>query len=91
MIVSNPPFSCKDDVLKRLNELGKPYAMLLPLPTLQGQNRFEYLVDSEVLVFDRRINFFKDAAQTEIVKGVAFASVYICKGILPSKLIFERL
>ncbi len=34
LIISNPPFSCKDDVLKRLWELDKPYAMLLPVPTL---------------------------------------------------------
>lgn len=36
VIISNPPFSIKDDVLKRLEELNKPYAMLLPLPALQG-------------------------------------------------------
>lgn len=39
-IISNPPFSCKDEVLKRLYELNHPYAMLLPLPTLQGQKDF---------------------------------------------------
>ena len=33
-IISNPPFSIKDDILRRLTELGKPYAILLPLPTL---------------------------------------------------------
>lgn len=33
-IISNPPFSLKDDILKRLYELNKPYAMLFPLPTL---------------------------------------------------------
>lgn len=45
IIVSNPPFSQKDNVLKRLYELNKPYAMLLPVPTLQGQTRFPYLKD----------------------------------------------
>ena len=34
IIISNPPFSQKDNVLKRLDEIGKPYAMLLPIPTL---------------------------------------------------------
>ena len=91
LIVSNPPFSVKDDVLRRLTELNKPYAMLLPLPTLQGQKRFDDLVGSEALIFDKRINFFIDEAQTQMAKGVAFASIYICKGILPEKLIFERL
>ena len=50
-IISNPPFSIKDDILKRLTELSKPYAILLPLPTLQGQKRFEYLKDTQALIF----------------------------------------
>ena len=90
-IISNPPFSLKDDVLKRLSELEKPYAILLPLPSLQGQKRFDYLVDSEVMIFDKRINFWKDEAHTEMVKGVSFASVYVCKDFLPKDLIFQRL
>lgn len=91
VIISNPPFSVKDDILRRLTELNKPYAMLLPLPTLQGQKRFDDLVGSEALIFDKRINFFTDEAQTQMAKGVAFASIYVCKGVLPEKLIFERL
>lgn len=91
VIISNPPFSLKDDVLKRLNELGKPYAMLLPLPTLQGQKRFDYLQGSEVLIFDKRINFWQDEAHNRMAKGVAFASIYVCKDFLPEKLIFEKL
>ena len=34
VIISNPPFSIKDDILRRLNKLDKPYAMLMPLPAL---------------------------------------------------------
>lgn len=90
-IISNPPFSIKDDILRRLNELNKPYAILLPLPALQGQKRFDYLIDSEVLIFDKRINFFKDYKTKEIQKGISFASIYICKKFLPEKLIFENL
>lgn len=91
IIISNPPFSCKDDVLKRLNELKKPFAMLLPLPTLQGQKRFEYLQNSQALIFDKRINFYQNREQTKMAKGVAFASIYICKNFLPKDLIFRRL
>lgn len=40
VIVSNPPFSKKDAVLKRLYELSKPFALLLPLNSLQGKARF---------------------------------------------------
>lgn len=90
-IISNPPFSLKDDVLKRLSELNKPYAILLPLPSLQGQKRFRYIKDCEVLIFDKRINFWQDEQHTKMVKGVAFASIYVCKDFLPEKLIFKEL
>ena len=36
IIISNPPFSLKDKILKRIQELNKPFALLLPLPSLQG-------------------------------------------------------
>ena len=91
VIISNPPFSLKDKILKRLDELNKPYAMLLPLPTLQGQKRFEYLKGSQVLIFDKRINFYTDIEHKNMAKGVAFASIYICKDFLPNDLIFEKL
>ena len=90
-IISNPPFSIKDDILKRLSELGKPFAILLPLPTLQGQKRFEYLKDTQALIFDKRINFYTDIEHKNMAKGVAFASIYICKDFLPNDLIFEKL
>ena len=91
VIISNPPFSLKDKILKRLYELDCPFAMLLPLPTLQGQKRFQYLKDCEALIFDKRINYYKNKETKEIQKGVAFASIYICKHILPESLIFEEL
>lgn len=42
IIVSNPPFSIKDKVLKRLYSFQKPFAILLPLNSLQGKNRYKY-------------------------------------------------
>ena len=91
VIISNPPFSIKDDILRRLNELNKPYAMLMPLPALQGQKRFKYLKGSQALIFDKRINYFKNLKTKEIQKGISFASIYICKNFLPSDLLFEEL
>lgn len=42
IIVSNPPFSLKDKVLKRLYSFNKPFAILLPLNSLQGKTRYKY-------------------------------------------------
>ena len=91
IIISNPPFSCKDDVLKRLYELNKPYAMLLPIPTLQGQTRFPYIQNIQYLGFDKRINYYKDISMTKTQDGVSFGSCYICHDFLPKDLIIEEL
>lgn len=91
IIISNPPFSCKDDVLKRLYELDKPYAMLLPIPTLQGQARFPYMKDIQYLGFDKRIDYYKNIETKELQKGVSFGSCYICRKFLPKDLIIEEL
>lgn len=91
IIISNPPFSIKDDILKRLYELNKPYMMLLPIPTLQGQKRFKYIKDCQALIFDKRINYFKNKETKEVQKGVSFGSFYLCKNVLPKDLIFEEL
>lgn len=91
IIISNPPFSQKDNVLKRLYELNKPYAMLLPVPTLQGQTRFPYLKDIQYLGFDKRINYYKDLDMTKTQDGVSFGSCYLCRNFLPKDLIIEEL
>jgi hypothetical protein len=91
VIISNPPFSCKDAVLKRLYELDKPYAMLLPVPTLQGQARFPYMKDIQYLGFDKRINYYKDKEMTKLQTGVSFGSCYLCRKFLPKDLIIEEL
>ena len=91
VIISNPPFSIKDDIIKRLYELNKPYALLLPIPSLQGQKRFPFMKDCQALIFDKRINYYTDIEKKEIQKGVSFGSFYLCRKFLPKDLIFEEL
>ena len=91
IIISNPPFSIKDDIIKHLYELNKPYAILLPIPSLQGQKRFPYMKNCQALIFDRRINYYMTPEKKQIQKGVSFGSFYLCKNFLPQDLIFEEL
>ena len=92
IIISNPPYSIKDKILDILFKLNKPFAMLLPLPTLQGINRFKYFKDNiELLVFDKRVNFHTKGNKEFETKGNHFASIYFCKDLLPDKLLFREL
>lgn len=92
VIVSNPPFSMKDEVLERLYHLNKPYAILLPLNSLQGKKRFSYLKDGiQLLSFDERIGYHGPDNMRSASTWNSFASAYFCKGVLPRDLILEHL
>lgn len=93
VIVSNPPYSKKDEVLERLYKLGKPFAMLLPLNSLQGRKRCKMFIENgiQILSFDKRIGFHNTCSMNEHVKGTPFASAYFCKDLLPQDLVIEEL
>lgn len=57
--VTNPPYSVKYDWLKHSYELGKPFALLLPLETLgakRGQELFKRY-GLELILLNRRVDF----------------------------------
>ena len=92
IIISNPPFSCKDEVIERLYELNKPFAILLPLNSLQGRNRYENFKNGvQLLSFDQRIDFHDPNNMDKPNKGTPFASAYFCRDLLPNDLILEHL
>lgn len=93
IILSNPPFSKKDEVLQRCYDLGKPFALLLPIQTLQSKKRFNYFYHYglELLTFDQRIGFHINNNFEKPVRGNHFASAYFCRFLLPEKLVFKRL
>lgn len=93
VIISNPPFSKKDKILKRLNKLNKPFAILLPSNSLQGKTRYKdcFQYGIQYLGFDERIDYHTNFNFDTYTKGTAFASAYFCRNILPRDLIIEKL
>lgn len=86
IIVTNPPFSDKQRVLRRFKELGKPFVVLLPASVLGTKFLADLFPDIQVLVPKGRINFIKEGEQT---KSAWFASFFYCwKMNLPRDLVF---
>ena len=86
VIVSNPPFSIKNQILKRCYELGKPFALLLPITTIEGVERHKLFRKHgiQLLVFDRRIGYTH--------KGSHWVNTsYFCWKLLPQDLMFWEL
>lgn len=94
MVVSNPPYSLKGPVIKRLFKIGKPFAMLVGVVGLfESQERFEMFRDNpfEILYMNRRIAYFENYGDENPKLNPPFYSVYICKGILPKQIVFEEI
>ena len=65
IIISNPPFSLKKQVFKRLHELQKPYILLLPIQTITKKYFTTYFKDKcQIIIPQKRIQFVKDGQQT---------------------------
>ncbi|MBQ21691.1 MAG: tRNA (adenine-N(6)-)-methyltransferase [Flavobacteriales bacterium] len=74
-IITNPPFSLKQEFLERAYCLGKPFAFLLPLTTLESEKRqrFFHQCGLEMILFNKRINFETPTGEGD---GSWFASAW---------------
>ena len=84
VILTNPPYSKKDKFIERCYELGKPFALLLPVSALQGQARGAMFIENgiEMLALNKRIDFTGKGSPH-------FGVAWFCSGILPEKLLFR--
>lgn len=76
-IISNPPYSNKDEIIERCIELGKPTVLVLPIESLGGIKRHELYSRTNVDVFipKRRIAFIsEDGSQS---KAAAHHTIYL--------------
>lgn len=89
-IISNPPYSLKNDVFKRLYDIGKPFAMLINFQGIfDHKDRFVMFRDkpTEMLWLSPRVNFIKQGEYK--ASGVPFQSGYLCSQIFDKQLNFE--
>lgn len=82
-IITNPPYSKKDKFIKKCYEIGKPFALLLPVSSLQGMYRGNMFATKgiELLVLNKRIDFTGK-------KAPHFGVAWFCKDILQEKIMF---
>lgn len=85
IIITNPPYSLKDEFLRKCYEYKKPFCLLLPITSLEGIERGKMFRKNniELLVLDRRCEFMN--------KSCYFNTSWFCWNILPKQLIFEEL
>lgn len=74
MLVTNPPYSLKNEFLKKCYEYNKPFALLLPITTLEGIERGKMFREKgiSVIVLDKRVNFIKNYEEAGRKNGCWF-------------------
>lgn len=87
IIITNPPYSLKNEFLKKCYEYDKPFCLLLPLTSLEGIERGKMFREKgiDVLILDRRCDFMDNK------KSNWFNTSWFCYKVLPKQLIFEEL
>ena len=86
-IFTNPPYSRKDEWIQRCFDIGKPFALLLPITGLveQGRIRMYKKYGVQVAIPPGRINYETPSGEGS---GAWFFSVWICHGLLPDNMVF---
>ena len=87
-IVTNPPFSCKGEFMQHCYDLGKPFALLLPLTTFDSAKRQKLFMryGIEVIFMPKRISFKTPSGKGS---GSWFMTAWFCWGFdLPEQLVF---
>lgn len=93
-IISNPPYSVKGQVLQRLFDIGKPFAMLVGVVGLfESQERFEMFRENEfeIMYFNRRVAYFQSYQDPKPSLNPPFSSVYVCHKMLPERWCLRKL
>lgn len=81
IVVSNPPYSIKQQIIERLVKLDKPFILIMPIITITYKYIRELLGDELQLIIPRkRIHFIKiKDGQIEKQKSqCSFDSAYFC-------------
>ena len=76
-IISNPPYSNKDEIIERCIEIGKPTVLLLPIESLGGLRRHKAYRRTKLDIYipERRIAFISENGDTS--KSAAHHSIYL--------------
>jgi hypothetical protein len=90
ILVTNPPYGIKYNWIERCYELGKPFALLVPLETIgaYGAIKHAQLFGAELMILYPRVSFKMPEAGW--FSSAQFPTMWFCNGILPEKLMYAE-
>lgn len=73
ILIDNPPFSIKKDVIEYAYSKKKPFALLLPFDTIERKYLKKYIDGMQIIVPENRYKYTDNAKQNP-----PFKSIWIC-------------
>lgn len=92
VIVTNPPYSIKYPWLERCYQIGKRFALLVPLEMI-GAARAQVQMKqhgAEIMLLDKRVNFGMPNKGFE-GSSAQFPVCWLCHGILPAPIVYGHI
>lgn len=91
-IVSNPPYSLRNNILQRLFKIGKPFAMLMNTNGLFDSDlRWNLFKNNNftLIYLKGRVNYMEKYGEKQ-KSSPPFQSAYVCSKISDKQIIFEE-
>lgn len=95
-IVTNPPYSIKPEWIRRCYDLGKPFALLVPVETI-GTGEVQRMMErygAELLLLNKRVNFYMPnigMGKPGKPSSAQFPVLWFCWRILPAPIVYGRI
>jgi len=87
-IVTNPPYSLKQEFIERCYQLSNHFALLMPLTALESEKRQKWYREKgiQLIIPNKRINF---ETPSGLGKSAWFPTAWFCYGLdLPKDIVF---
>jgi hypothetical protein len=83
IIVSNPPFSNRKQILQKIVELDKPFILIVPIETIQAQYYLDLFANNndkpQIIIPKKRMNFTKIVSSSSSIKQSSMiVCVFLC-------------
>ena len=90
ILVSNPPFTNKRQIVERALSFGKPFALIMSNTWLNDSAPKQVFKDKQlqILFFEERMKFSNNGV---VQNKITFSSSYFCYNLLPKDIVMDRL
>lgn len=93
ILITNPPYSIKPQWIQRCYDLGKPFALLVPVETI-GTGTVQRMMERhgcELLLLDKRVNFHMPNDPQGLQSSAQFPVLWFCWQMLPAPIVYGRI